>query len=550
MRFPLFTFLVFIISTKLFRRTSTSVSFLLTLTVASICLYLYSTHLHPIIFINYDHQPIRNGTPFDRPGEDPELSSSSSSSLLSIKQPSSSSSDYHQTDQPDGGDQDYNSYELNRIVDRALIDLRSRFASVWIQESRLRCEQSELSINRFRSHFLERKDSRPNSKHRVMVALNLHSSQASLSSISETILNLIRFIGPRNLYVSIYENGSWDHTQEGITILAQILTGLRVKHRIRTVREDTIWEGVDRITQLSIYRNQALKGFEEADQSLNLTELVFINDVNLCSRDVLELIYQKSVQASSATCGTDWRSSDSYLDRFSNRSKAFKKLYDYFSKRRGSDNGNELEKDPSNSVVFYDSWVARSITGKTLRPRLDVLTEFKDGFKTLFSKETGPIGTLLRTRFRSSLPIPVYSCWNGLIVLDARPFKEPYNLRFRSADLKTKECRSSECQLLAKDFWSLGFDRWVLVPSVSVTYSEKLYNSRIVERGSNRALRNYDLGRELIDWKMFERPRRVVCWPDMSTVHLDFEWNQVLESPYNYSLIEKFRNNQAISKNF
>ena len=84
------------------------------------------------------------------------------------------------------------------------------------------------------------------------------------------------------------------------------------------------------------------------------------------------------------------------------------------------------------------------------------------------------------------------SCWNGMITLDARPFRgislageavEP--LLFRSGDAERGECTgssfvpfshnerwltcprilASECQIMAKDFWRRGFARFVVNPS-------------------------------------------------------------------------------------
>lgn len=36
--------------------------------------------------------------------------------------------------------------------------------------------------------------------------------------------------------------------------------------------------------------------------------------------------------------------------------------------------------------------------------------------------------------------------------------------RFRSTLNKVGECAASECKTLAKDFWSRGFDRWLVRP--------------------------------------------------------------------------------------
>lgn len=53
------------------------------------------------------------------------------------------------------------------------------------------------------------------------------------------------------------------------------------------------------------------------------------------------------------------------------------------------------------------------------RSRLDALGETRHGLDELFDQAGDELS---RDRFASALPLPVYSCWNGLAVLDARPF--------------------------------------------------------------------------------------------------------------------------------
>lgn len=125
----------------------------------------------------------------------------------------------------------------------------------------------------------------------------------------------------------------------------------------------------------------------------------------------------------------------------------------------------------------------------------------------------------VHNRMMDARPIPVYSCWDGMIALDARPFmglrfdeeyksgvwsvgkngkfklnekyanekeeehvngtktdtesgmternekqgtKRRQPVRFRGAMRDKQECAASECKLIAKDFWKRHFDRWVV----------------------------------------------------------------------------------------
>lgn len=496
------------------------------------------------MFIDYENQPLKpqvNQTIYGY-GDDPELFTLNEHHRIDRSQTSKNFIELNQ---------EYSklnrSKELNKIVSGFYKELDDGFKQVYIDTKRMNCELSEYARQRYQSYFLNQ-EGILHQKHRIMICLNLHASQKVLPTISQTILELIQFLGPRSILVSIYENGSWDHTIEGLRNLEIILTKLGVEHVFRSDQRDTEWSKVDRISQLAHYRNQALlNGLYRSEQlQMNITDVVFINDVYICAQDVLELLYQRSIQNASAACGTDWRSTTSFLD--------------------------QLELRTHKSVVFYDSWVSRSISGQTIRPRLDMLAEWRNGYRVLFERESGTQGDLIRRRFRNSLPVPVYSCWNGVIALDARPFQmnssssgdqvtlkpvRSLNLKgridiprdplvkFRSANRKKKECSSSECQLLAKDFWSLGFQRWILIPRVAVTYEEGMYHDQLIEDGTKRNfsdqnLHKFDKGieNELIDWKTFKMPEKVVCWPDMSRTHLDFEWNQVLESPLNPDLID------------
>jgi hypothetical protein len=141
--------------------------------------------------------------------------------------------------------------------------------------------------------------------------------------------------------------------------------------------------------------------------------------------------------------------------------------------------------------------------GWPLRPRVDVFGELRDGVRELFlwDKNTASLN-----RFRAGLPTPVYSCWNGVIVLNARPFLpaetlEPttntytppadkqaggHAVHFRNGRTSEGECAASECKLVARDFWGVGQKKWVLVPRVAVTYMEDAYGAEYIEQRVRR----------------------------------------------------------------
>lgn len=156
---------------------------------------------------------------------------------------------------------------------------------------------------------------------RVLLALNLYNNGAVLPSVGRSLLKLAAFLGPQNVLVSIFENGSSDNTMLGLAHLAAILTAADVPHTIRSDTHRTVWKDVDRIEQLALYRNTVM---EPLYATANLTRrqmsgevltgnerpfesVVFINDVYFCPTDALELLHVRATQEAHATCGLDYR---------------------------------------------------------------------------------------------------------------------------------------------------------------------------------------------------------------------------------------------------
>ena len=55
-----------------------------------------------------------------------------------------------------------------------------------------------------------------------------------------------------------------------------------------------------------------------------------------------------------------------------------------------------------------------------------------------------------RGLFQNLLPFQVYSCFNGITILDAALFHAPHSIRFRAEDGRDEQ---SECFLLCRDVW-------------------------------------------------------------------------------------------------
>lgn len=94
---------------------------------------------------------------------------------------------------------------------------------------------------------------------------------------------------------------------------------------------------------------------------------------------------------------------------------------------------------------------------KSLRSRLTLIRHDRPFYEIKYPKGDWNLPSrvlpLSESRFRydSLVPFQVYSCFNGLTVLDAALFHPPHNLRFRTSHDGTDT--HSECYLLCSDIW-------------------------------------------------------------------------------------------------
>ena len=140
----------------------------------------------------------------------------------------------------------------------------------------------------------------------TLIAINLFDSDVVIPSLFRAILDVAAFLPHERLHVSIFENGSKDHTAAAMAHLAAALTRARITHSITSDTRSTAWADVDRIEQLAIYRNIVIEEVSKENRAVPFESVVYINDVFTCARDVLELMHQRVVQDAHATCGLDW----------------------------------------------------------------------------------------------------------------------------------------------------------------------------------------------------------------------------------------------------
>jgi alpha-1,3-mannosyltransferase len=262
-----------------------------------------------------------------------------------------------------------------------------------------------------------------NSTIQYFFPLNLRQNLPILPTLLSSIIEAIRFLGPKNCILSIIEGNSPDGTAEVLSALRPRLEELGVTYYLGTTALDP--SSSERIEKLAVLRNAALQPLYDNPELFSEDAIiVFLNDVVACTEDILELTLQLQQLDADMTCAMDWNDG----------------------------------KIP----WFYDSWIARGIKGDLFFEWSTELGHKRD--KDLFWNEPDT-----RKRFDAHLPFQVFSCWNGGVTFRARPLLE--GLRFRGPDLEAGECVQGEPQVFCKDLWFRGYGKIAVVPSVNFGYT-------------------------------------------------------------------------------
>ncbi|KAL9610394.1 MAG: hypothetical protein Q9167_004904 [Letrouitia subvulpina] len=308
---------------------------------------------------------------------------------------------------------------------------------------------------------------------RFYFALDLYQAGEVLPRLLASILEVVKYLGPENCYVSIVEGRSNDDTLELLNELRVEAQKLDLAYTL--IRSDTNpkAEGGNRIEGLAKLRNLALAPLynDPSQFDIEQTVIIFINDIIACANDILELFHQYHMQEADMVCSMD------YL--------------------RG---------------LFYDSWISRSMTGD-LYIEIPPSGWSRDRARDLFWDDA-----VAKSRLLAYQPLQVFSCWNGMAVIRARPFIEN-GIRFRRN--RESECYTGEPLLLCKDLWANGYWKILVVPSVWVAYNRiesfevKLLQGFVEDHvGSNDS--NPEV-QEMIEWRA-RPPARIKCteplWSD------------------------------------
>ena len=271
-----------------------------------------------------------------------------------------------------------------------------------------------------------------NSTSSIFFALNLLDAERVMPTFLQSISTLLPLMSPSRIFISIAENGSKDQTPTLLRILARMLRVFGTSYRIKSEGETNIADKSNhmRITVLAAVRNLALQPLHDGGLG-KFDTVLFINDVIHCPADILEVLYQHWKQRADMSCSVDWH----------------------------------------NDPVVYDRWVIRSMTGHPYYEH-DAIQDYWDSSTRLVPPPVlpHPEDAMERERFERRLPTQVFSCWNGMAVMDARAFYPPRNIRFREArndPAREHTDKQSECFLIPVDFWKQQMGRIQIVPRAS-----------------------------------------------------------------------------------
>ncbi|KAI4637920.1 hypothetical protein J4E83_000738 [Alternaria metachromatica] len=252
---------------------------------------------------------------------------------------------------------------------------------------------------------------------------------------NNALVALVQELGVENVFVSIYESGSYDYTKGVLEELDAALEPLQVKRSIqlsdRSHADEIAQQPTDhgwikasdgetylrRMPFLATIRNHVFEPLERlAAEGEQFDTILFLNDVVFTPEDVLRLLDTNGGHYAAA-CSIDFK------------------------------------KPPQ----FYDTFALRDSSGH------EALMQTWPYFRSYASRHAA----------EKLLPVPVSSCWNGIVAMPIEPFLASPPLRFRGIpdSLAKSHVEASECCLIHADNPLSASKGVFLNPNVRVGYN-------------------------------------------------------------------------------
>ncbi|KAK3307346.1 glycosyltransferase family 69 protein [Chaetomium strumarium] len=277
---------------------------------------------------------------------------------------------------------------------------------------------------------------------RVYIAsLHWNNEKILRSAWNQAVLDLVKTLGPDNVFVGIYESGSWDNTKGALLELDQELQKAGAGRKIILKDEthaDLIagppgeegWIAVPggkleprRIPYLSRLRNLSLQPLLElAENGTTFDHVLFLGDVMFTVSDIITLL-QTNDGHYAAACSLDF----------------------------------------SKPPLFYDTFALRDARGHE------------------HASQTWPYFRAHESRqaMLHGQPAPVTSCWNGIVAMPSSTFTGTNGLRFRGIpdSLAALHLEGSECCLIHADNPASRARGVFVNPTVRVGYKREAYDA-------------------------------------------------------------------------
>jgi len=280
---------------------------------------------------------------------------------------------------------------------------------------------------------------------RILIAsMHWNNEPILRSHWNDAVLDLVKHFGPTNVFVAVLESGSWDNSKGALRELESHLASLDVARSIvledtshvdevsRTpLTNETGWiltsrgrKELRRITYLANIRNRVMEEMHRHSNSTGtrFDKVLWLNDVVFNTEDILTLLSTNDGHYAAA-CSLDF----------------------------------------SKPPVYYDTFALRDLSGS----------------KTVSSEWPYYFSGASRSALVSGDAVPVRSCWNGMVAMDAEPFYATPPLSFRGVpdSLAEHHLEGSECCLIHADN-PLSQKMGVYVnPNVRVGYNGAAYEA-------------------------------------------------------------------------
>ncbi|CAG7964712.1 unnamed protein product [Penicillium salamii] len=296
----------------------------------------------------------------------------------------------------------------------------------------------ELHLIQHRIYEAENTQLTPRKERIYIASVNWNNEQVLRSHWNKAVLNLVSELGAENVFISIYESGSYDNTKGALRELDWELDKLGIARNVTlssVTHQDEIaapargdgWittpkgnRQLRRIPYLARVRNLSLLPLQDlARKGIFFDKILFLNDVVFTPSDVFELLDTNEGDYGAA-CSLDFSKPPHYYDTFALRDsighEAIMHTWPYFSSR------------------------------------------------------------VSRSAMKRISPVPVTSCWNGMVAMPAKPFLDHPPLRFRGIpdSLAQLHLEGSECCLIHVDN-PLSEKGVYLNPLVRVGYNGAAY---------------------------------------------------------------------------